>query len=209
MTRTGKIARLPHQIREQLNPRLRDGHKAKSILPWLNALPEVQSVLQAEFDGHPITPGNLTEWKKGGYREWHASRQALQFFENLQDENGLGNKSLAGPVAAKLAHWAALHFAAIAHSIVSAENDPLIKLDRLRQLCIDIARLRRGDLHQERISLDRDWLALEQSNTAHQRELDFWKWTERPDIHQKLFPDREGGLSLETLEKIEKELKLM
>jgi len=53
----------------------------------------------------------------------------------------------------------------------------------------DIARLRRGDLHQERISLDRDWLALEQSN---------------PDIHQKLFPDREGGLSPETLEKIEK-----
>ena len=97
----------------------------------------------------------------------------------------------------------------IANSIVSAENDPLIKWDRLRQLCIDIARLRRGDLHQERICLDRDWLALEQSNTAHQREIDFWKWTERPDIHQKLFPDREGGLSLETLEKIEKELKLM
>ncbi len=209
MTRTGKIARLPNQIREQLNPRLHDGHKAKSILPWLNALPEVQSVLQAEFDGRPITPGNLTEWKNGGYREWHASQQALQFFRDLHDEDGLGHKSLTGPLAAKLAHWAALHFAAIAHSVVSAEDDPLIKWDRLRQLGIDIARLRRGDLHQERLSLERDRLALEQSNTAHQREIDFWKWTERPDIHQKLFPDREGGLSLETLEKIEKELKLM
>src|SRR5258708_34176806 len=103
MTRTGKIARLPHQIREQLNPRLRDGHKAKSILPWLNPLPEVQSVLQAEFDGRPITPGNLTEWKKGGDREWHASQQALQFFQNLRDGTGLANNHPARPGAPNLA----------------------------------------------------------------------------------------------------------
>src|SRR5947209_2607605 len=130
MTPTGKIARLPHDIREQLNHRLQDGLKAKPVLAWLNALPEVQATLKTEFDGHP-------------------------------------------------------------------------------KLWIDITRLGRGDLHAEQLTIGRGWLALDQSNTADRREKDFWKWTERPDIREKLFPDREGGLSPETLAKIEKELKLM
>ena len=46
-------------------------------------------------------------------------------------------------------------------------------------------------------------------NTAQKKEQEFWAWTERPNIREKLFPDREAGLSPETLEKIEKELKLM
>ena len=50
VTRTGKIARLPHNIREQINDRLLDGHSALSILPWLNDLPEVQAILQTQFE---------------------------------------------------------------------------------------------------------------------------------------------------------------
>src|SRR2546429_5688664 len=40
-TRTGKIARLPHAIREQLNLRIQDNQRGKSLLQWLNDLPEV------------------------------------------------------------------------------------------------------------------------------------------------------------------------
>ena len=39
-TRNGKIARLPLEIREQLNRRLDDGEQGQPDLDWLNALPE-------------------------------------------------------------------------------------------------------------------------------------------------------------------------
>src|SRR2546426_6645743 len=38
--RTGKIARLPHPTREQLNRRLEASENYEPILNWLNALPE-------------------------------------------------------------------------------------------------------------------------------------------------------------------------
>jgi hypothetical protein len=65
MTRNGKIARLPHSIREQVNLRLRNGGKAQPICEWLNSLPEVKTVLAAEFDGQPLHPMNISTWKRG------------------------------------------------------------------------------------------------------------------------------------------------
>src|ERR1035438_7957478 len=51
MTRVGKIARLPREIREQLNHRLQDGEIGKRLVDWLNSLPEVKAVLAGEFNG--------------------------------------------------------------------------------------------------------------------------------------------------------------
>jgi len=39
MTRTGKITRLPHDLREALNRRLHDGEPGGPLLAWLNAQP--------------------------------------------------------------------------------------------------------------------------------------------------------------------------
>src|SRR5215472_5415538 len=74
---TGKIARLPKHIREQLNRRLDDGQPASEILPWLNALPEVQEILAAQFDSAPITPQNLSRWHLGGFKQWLQNQQSL------------------------------------------------------------------------------------------------------------------------------------
>jgi hypothetical protein len=41
MARNGKIARLPIEIRGELNRRLRSGEKARRLVPWLNSMPEV------------------------------------------------------------------------------------------------------------------------------------------------------------------------
>src|SRR5262245_59311076 len=60
-TRNGKIARLPHLIREQINQRLRDGQQARPVLDWLNSSAEVQAILAAQFGGRPVTPCNLSE----------------------------------------------------------------------------------------------------------------------------------------------------
>jgi hypothetical protein len=76
--RTGKIARLPHAVREALNERLRDGLRADEILPWVNALPETQKILQKHFDGLPIAENNLSCWRHGGYEGWLENQQARE-----------------------------------------------------------------------------------------------------------------------------------
>jgi len=68
--RTGKIARLPHAIREQINQRLKAGETAPQVLAWLDTLPEVEAILKDEFGGRPISETNLAEWRRGGFAAW-------------------------------------------------------------------------------------------------------------------------------------------
>src|SRR5829696_6530088 len=69
-TRKGKIARLPKNIRDELNRRLSDGELGTALVGWLNSLPEVQRIVANEFSGRPVRTQNLSEWKQGGYEEW-------------------------------------------------------------------------------------------------------------------------------------------
>jgi len=48
MTRTGKIARLPLSIRDQLNRRLLDNEPGPSLLGWLNSLRREKDLFQAD-----------------------------------------------------------------------------------------------------------------------------------------------------------------
>src|SRR5882724_4449314 len=75
MTRNGKIARLSKALREELNRCIDNSEQGKSLVKWLNSLPKVQAVMSAEFDGKPIREQNLSEWKKGGYRDWQARQE--------------------------------------------------------------------------------------------------------------------------------------
>ncbi len=70
MARTGKIARLPQAVRDEINRRLADGQKATTILEWINSQPEVGEILKADFKGLPVTDGNLAEWRAGGFKDW-------------------------------------------------------------------------------------------------------------------------------------------
>lgn len=72
--RVGKIARLPFEVRGELNIRIRDGQTGPEILTWLNKRPEVQLRIAQLFAGKPVTSQNLSEWRYGGYREWLASQ---------------------------------------------------------------------------------------------------------------------------------------
>jgi hypothetical protein len=77
-TRTGKIARLPEDIRLELNRRIMDGESGPNLLAWLNRLPSVRDVLAQKFGGRPINLPNLSAWRTGGYREWNFRREILQ-----------------------------------------------------------------------------------------------------------------------------------
>jgi hypothetical protein len=88
---------------------------------------------------------------------------------------------------------------------IDAETDPERKWAALRQFSNDISRLRRSSLADDYLQIQRDWLALSQSSTADRKEKEFWKWTKRPDIEKKLFPDRRPGLTPEQLYQFEKD----
>src|SRR5262245_51926613 len=128
-TRNGKIARLPRTIRDQLNRRLENGDQAKSILPWLNSLPEVKSLLAADFDSRPINPQNLSEWRKGGFRDWLTRQDALQFVQDLENESAPADQSLPANFTDKLARWLALQYAAATRSFAAA--NPKARWNRL------------------------------------------------------------------------------
>ena len=70
MTRLGKIARLPRELREEFNVRLQNGEVETELLEWLNGLPAAQKVLKAKFGARPICAQDLSEWKQGGYEDW-------------------------------------------------------------------------------------------------------------------------------------------
>jgi hypothetical protein len=109
MTRTGKIARLPHEIREQLNRRLLDGKPGRKLVDWLNDLPAVREVMFRDFEGRAINEQNLSEWKRGGFRDWQRRQEGLQCARCLagptddpaHPAGGQGGR-LAGVLAAKL-----------------------------------------------------------------------------------------------------------
>ena len=67
---TGKISRLPREIREQVNKKLDAGEPGNRLVNWLNELPAVRALLAGEFGGAAINEQNLSNWKQGGFREW-------------------------------------------------------------------------------------------------------------------------------------------
>ncbi len=70
MAHTGKIARLPKDIREIVNKRLDDGHTGADIANWLNEQPQVKAVMDSRFAGEPISSVNIYAWKGGGFLDW-------------------------------------------------------------------------------------------------------------------------------------------
>src|SRR5215471_10577074 len=182
--RNGKIARLPQQIREQLNQRLDDGESSETLLPWLNSLPKTQAVLAKHFASRPIQKQNLSEWRQGGFREWQTRCQAANLLHEIHHDHSLAHQSLAKLSAAKLARWLSIQYAATAYSLTSLVDDPQARWKRLRELCVDISRLRRADLLNERLRLDRKWLALETSNSEAAQRKTIPKMAQTPRYPQ-------------------------
>jgi hypothetical protein len=177
MTRNGKIARLPVNIRKELNQRLENGEEGATLLAWLNALPEVQAILKAGFGGGPITKQNLSEWRLGGFREWQTRREWIEQAGQLADgvcemEEEVDPCLLAGALAGALA----ARYAAVLNSW-NGEPDEKIEaqLRLLRHLNRDIALLQKtihqarrqeNELEQARAEEDRRDLELEKKRSV-------------------------------------------
>ncbi len=151
-TRTGKIARLPQPIRDQLNHKLEDGVGGPEILAWLNGMWKVQEILGLRFGGEPISPQNLSVWRQGGFVDWQrhqVSREtAREFVAELEEmEAEVGPASLGDRVS----QMVALMMGRLLREAMAGEASERRKA--VLEIARELARLRRGDRAQQRANL--------------------------------------------------------
>jgi len=152
MTRNGKIARLPREVREEVNRRLRDGEPGPKLLAWLNALPAARALLAAEFGGREVSEQNLSEWKQGGYCDWLRHQDELALARELATDAAelkRSSRTVLSDVAAPLVTAKYLRMLQELNS-----EKPATDWRRLRQLCNDLVALRQGDHSVERLRLE-------------------------------------------------------
>ncbi|MEP6669969.1 MAG: hypothetical protein ABJF10_12495 [Chthoniobacter sp.] len=168
--RCGKIARLPKPIREEINQRLEAGATAKSLVPWLNALPAVQALVRAEFDGHPVSEHNLSRWKNGGYQDWLRYQEAVALAEHLY-ERGEELKASAQnrmPMTEVLHLWMTSRLVRSTREIESMEGEAAWR--RQRQFCADLVKMRRAEHEAERLQIEHARTELQRGKLQFQRE---------------------------------------
>ncbi|HSY17049.1 MAG TPA: hypothetical protein VK815_01885 [Candidatus Acidoferrales bacterium] len=143
---TGKISRLPREIREQVNERLDDGEPGKRLVAWLNELPAVQALLVAELGGAAINEQNLTNWKQGGFREWRMEREVQAFTQQPVGAAVVTPEQLSKIVAVR-------YLAAVREW----QQSPVPAERRWRQMRIilqDVLKLQRGEHRGQRLELE-------------------------------------------------------
>jgi hypothetical protein len=151
--RTGKIARLPEPIREELNRRLKSGTRAQDLAAWLNQIPEVQTILAELFGGKPVREQNISEWRAGGYQDWlDHSETRIRVLEIAKEHESLngdqGRNVLDHHTEFVLAVELAEQLETL-HKIKSGDR----RWNRLRHLCQELARLREAHTHGKAIQL--------------------------------------------------------
>jgi hypothetical protein len=145
-TRTGKIARLPKSVRDELGHRLENGEPGNQLVEWLNAHPEVQKVLQDHFGGRAINEPNLTEWKQGGHVEWLRIQELRDVVQHVQERaDALLDATQGEPISERFARVIALEFSRTADDLLAQETDPQKRFERLCQVHREFSRLRRDE----------------------------------------------------------------
>jgi hypothetical protein len=159
MARIGKIARLPENIREELNKRIRGGQLGPQLLPWLNGLAEVRGVLTEFFNGQDISAQNLSDWRNGGYAEWEERQERsyvrverIRELSRMSMKLAMANGGNLSEGAASILGGSILELLEQVEELKSSTegnegNEGRIKAaaEALDSLTNAVARLRRGD----------------------------------------------------------------
>ena len=190
MTRKGKIARLPREIREELNRRLEDGAAGEPLLDWLNALPSVQSVLASQFGGVPVSKQNLSEWRTGGFAEWQVRQEMLADARELAADAA----ELQAVTGGRLTdHLATVLGARYASALAGWDGQPSEefrqKLKVLSGLCQNVVELRRGDHSGNRLQMERERLEEKREKTVDEEVAKFEAWAKIPAVKDWICQD--------------------
>ena len=134
--------------------------------------------------------------------------EARQLLQEMVAEAQELKQAAGGSVTDAVATWLAPQYLLAARE--KLETKPgAERFEVLRTFVHDWATLRRGDHAAARLQLDREALDWQKANGQSQKEKEFREWIQRPEIRREFFPDLTRGLSPETLEKIERELRLL
>ena len=164
MSRIGKIARLPQNIRDQINEKLHEGVHGVTILLWLNDLPVVRAIMAECFGGQAIGPQNLTNWNQGGYLDWLAQKEI-----ELHTRDFLATKPIDGTFASHMATTIMARYAALL-ARVPLEGPPPAdiwrQMDALHRLNKQVMHQRREELHEREVKIkeskeEREWALAE------------------------------------------------
>jgi phage-related protein len=227
LTRNGKIARLPLEVRQELNRRLDEGEQGKKLVAWLNELPAVQAIVATDFGGKPIREQNLSEWKQRGYRDWLAKQEAFEIAERLREDATEWNAEGRAPLTDTLAFWLVARYALATRRVAETGGREGWRL--LREMCGDIVELRKGDHTAERLQIERERLELEKEKAEKWTDEKLEELLKLPQTKQRLYgkglnaeerarrvreifglpAKRKNGLTPETLAEIERAAKLL
>jgi hypothetical protein len=130
------------------------------LVDWLNGLPAVQAVAKAEFEGRDIREQKISQWRKGGYRDWLAQRVAQEQARELCDEVAQMGRTCKEPVTDKLAAFLSAHYAVAMKRAVRQAAGGSVDLKTLRALCGDVMAMRRADQNAQGLRLERKRVGL-------------------------------------------------
>ena len=167
--RTGKIARLPENLRQELNERLSHGEAGESLPVWLNGLPEVQAMVNAEFEGVPIGDDNISQWRKGGYLDWLDAEDSFEVVRRLQEG---GAEFLEDEKEEEADLGKAMEYYLSSRNALATKRAGALegkeKWALWQRMCLEVARLRQGDIQAGQLELSEERLAWrEEIETEH------------------------------------------
>jgi hypothetical protein len=137
--RTGKVARLPIDLRENINYQLRDNVPGPQICDLVNSSRKLSGAAA-------ITPQNLSEWRTGGYQEWLEDQKEAERLKRLSE------------YAYRLAEAAGGDMAAGSAAIAGGKILELLERssdEDLEGLINSLSSLRYAELATHRLDLDR------------------------------------------------------
>jgi hypothetical protein len=204
MVRNGKIARLPREIRDELNRRLQEGEPGGPLLEWLNGLPKVRQTIARDFGGCAISKQNLCEWRAGGFTEWQARQETLDQARELAADAGEVTEATDGRLTDHLATVLAVRYAsALAGWNGEVTEEFRRKLRALRGMCQDIMELRRSDHSGARVKIEQERLRRESEKSEEEIIAHFQRWLKNSDVRDLI---RQNYISPEERERRMREI---
>jgi hypothetical protein len=180
MSAKGKIGRLPYDVRQKLNARMRDGEPDGSILAWLNGLPDVKAALKDARFGGPkkaapeVSPQNLSEYRAGAYQSWLKDQEHVERIKNLSEFSFQLAEAAGGNVSKSAVSIAA---GRMMEALEGATEDDLLKLTQaLTGLSGAETAALRAQIDQGRLGVQKDALDLERKKFQRTTSEMFLKW---------------------------------
>jgi len=165
-THRSKIARLPFNIREELNHQIMDNVPTKDILNWLNTHPMVRHYMERLFQNRFITEQNLSEWRQGAYQEWLDYRSCV---EDVRDLSEQAARAALTDISGE--HLLVALTAMFARMIKNMEKTPEIPFNRrvlvVQNLIKMALSLRRSEQRDEALRLKREQLEILREKNGH------------------------------------------